>query len=107
MNHIIALPPRILALLAVSVALSACASMDGLMPSTPQRDAVSLRAEQSLAGITLSEAAWPASDWWHALGDPQLDALVDEALVGNPGLDAADARTRLALAQVDTADAAR
>jgi NodT family efflux transporter outer membrane factor (OMF) lipoprotein len=27
--------------------------------------------------------------WWHALGDPQLDALVEDALKGNPGLDIA------------------
>lgn len=34
----------------------------------------------------------PAIDpvtWWHALGDSQLDALVDRALAGNPGLEIA------------------
>ena len=38
------------------------------------------------------KAAKPAIDpatWWHALGDPQLDALVDRALAGNPGLEIA------------------
>ena len=93
--------------MSVSVALSACASMQGVLPSTLQREPATLQAEQTLADVKLSAAAWPATDWWHALGDPQLDALIDEALAGNPGLEAADARARLALAQADAADAAR
>ena len=50
---------------------------------------------------------FPAQDWWTALGDPQLDALIDEALAGTPSLDAADARMRQAAAQAGLADAAR
>ncbi|MFZ2235539.1 MAG: efflux transporter outer membrane subunit, partial [Dokdonella sp.] len=107
MNQINAMPLRTILLLVASSALSACASMQGLLPSTMQREAVSLHAEQSLADIKLSDAAWPATDWWRALGDPQLDALIDEALRGNPNLEAADARTRLALAQADATDAAQ
>lgn len=98
---------RMIVVLVVSATLNACASMQGLLPSTPQREAVSLLAGQSVADVQLSDAAWPASDWWRALGDPQLDALIDEALRGNPDLEAADARTRLALAQADITDAAQ
>ena len=107
MNLTKAMPSRTVVLILASAALSACASMLGLLPSTQQREPAAMDVEQSLAAVKLSAAAWPATDWWRALGDPQLDALIDEALRGNPGLEAADARTRLALAQADTADAAR
>lgn len=107
MNRIKAKSLRTIILLAASGALGACASMQGLLPSTAQREASALHSEHSLANIKLSDAAWPASDWWRALGDPQLDALIEEALSGNPTLEAVDARTRLALAQADSADAAQ
>jgi outer membrane protein TolC len=34
--------------------------------------------------------------WWQALGDPQLDRIMSDALAGNPGLDLAAARLRQA-----------
>ncbi|HEY3520434.1 MAG TPA: efflux transporter outer membrane subunit, partial [Rhodanobacteraceae bacterium] len=55
----------------------------------------------------LDAAAWPAQEWWKAYHDSQLDALVDEALAGNPGLAIADARAREAFAQAGVVDAAR
>ncbi len=66
-----------------------------------------LATHNTLAGVTLTPAAWPRADWWTGLGGPQLDALMHEALAGNPTLDAADARVRVALAQADAQDAAR
>jgi len=36
----------------------------------------------------------PQGDWWTALGDPQLDGLVGQALEGNPSLAASLARVR-------------
>lgn len=56
--------------------------------------------EQALAGSTvaLSPAAWPATDWWRAFQDPQLDSLVSEALAGSPSLRAAAARLHQASA---------
>ncbi len=107
MNKIMAMRAPTVVLIVTAAALSACASMEGLLPSTKQREAASLHSEQSLANIELSKAAWPAADWWRALGDPQLDGLIEEALRGDPNLEAADARTRLALAQADAADAAQ
>src|SRR5690606_23022101 len=62
---------------------------------------------RSVAGAPLSEAGFPAQDWWRAFGDPQLDALVAEALDGSPSLVAADARLRKARAQAGLAEAAR
>lgn len=44
-------------------------------------------------------------DWWRAFGDPQLDALVDRALVNNPDLGVAAARVREARAQERAASA--
>ena len=64
-----------------------------------------LRRSARLTGATVSKAAWPATDWWKAFGDPQLDALIDEALSGSPTLEVAEARTRKALAAADTAKA--
>jgi NodT family efflux transporter outer membrane factor (OMF) lipoprotein len=92
---------------ALTLALAGCASSGGLHPDGTALDAASLKAGHSLAGLPLSPAAWPASDWWSALGDPQLDALISEALHNNPGLAVADARARGAQAQVGIANAAR
>ncbi|CAM0997158.1 NodT family efflux transporter outer membrane lipoprotein [Rhodanobacter sp. Root179] len=92
---------------ALTLALAGCASSGGLQPDGTPIDAASLKAERSLARLDLTPAAWPAQDWWHALGDSQLDALIDEALHDNPGLGVADARARAAQAEAGRADAAR
>lgn len=60
---------------------------------------------------------WPQEDlgdfesasgpWWHRFNDPQLSALIAEALAANPTLDAAAARLEAALAQARIAGADR
>ena len=75
---------------ALTLALAGCASSGGLHPDGTPIDPATLKAERSLAH--LSAAAWPSTDWWSGLGDPQLDALIAEALQDNPGLGVADAR---------------
>ncbi len=107
----------LVALLACLAALASllaggCASTHGLAPEgrmhdADQRDADRLASTRSLGDAKTSDAAFPRLDWWQALGDPQLDALIKEALAGNPSLDAADARARQAIAQAGLADAAR
>ena len=92
---------------ALTLALAGCAGSGGLHPDGTPTDPASLKAERSLAGFKLSPAAWPSTDWWVGLGDPQLDALITEALQDNPGLGVADARARAAQAEVGIADAAR
>ena len=62
---------------------------------------------RSRASAAFSKADFPRDDWWNALGDPQLDALIDEALRGTPTLAAADARLRSAIAQAGLADSLR
>ncbi|MBJ9592011.1 efflux transporter outer membrane subunit [Burkholderia seminalis] len=99
---------RVLSRTAVAVALAllgACASRDGLAPAGTLRGADTLAASRSLAHAPIAD--WPAADWWLALHDAQLDALIDEALAGNPDLATADARAREAQALVIEAQAAR
>lgn len=91
--------------LAAALSLAGCATPAGLVPAGTPLEGDRLQAGASLAGAPA--ATFPRHDWWTALGDPQLDALVAEALAGNPGLAAADARARLAQAQAGLADAAR
>lgn len=50
--------------------------------------------------------AWPVQRWWTAYGDPQLDALVDEALAGSPSVAMAQARIRQARGAAEVAGAA-
>ncbi|MGB3499778.1 MAG: multidrug RND transporter, partial [Rhodanobacter lindaniclasticus] len=75
---------------ALTLALAACASSGGLHPNGVPIDPASLKAAHHLGAN--DTAAWPDSDWWTALGDPQLDQLIREALADNPGLAVADAR---------------
>ncbi|WP_079453088.1 efflux transporter outer membrane subunit [Pseudomonas aeruginosa] len=42
------------------------------------------------------EAGWPQAQWWKVYADPQLDAWIEKALDGNPGLAVAHARVRQA-----------
>jgi outer membrane protein, multidrug efflux system len=49
---------------------------------------------------------WPAADWWHGFGSPQLDQFIGEAQTRNDDLAAAIARVTQADAQVRIAGAA-
>ncbi|KVU76787.1 RND transporter [Burkholderia ubonensis] len=88
--------------LAASLALSGCAP-SGFLPSlslrAPADDALARTAGPGAAG------AWPAPDWVAQLQDPQLDQLVAEALQQNPDLQVAQARLRIAQAQLQQFDA--
>jgi len=94
-----------------AVLLSAgCASMGEPGTRAVPTDASTLAASQSLGGgssAAISPAAWPARDWWAALGDAQLDRLVEEALAGSPNLRIAKARFDQAMASATSLDAAR
>ncbi len=72
------------------------------------------RARPDVAPISppaLGLAAAPAPDvdaaWWSGLGDPQLDRIMQDALSGSPGLDAALARLREARSFVALQQSAR
>ena len=91
----------------LTLALAGCATSGGLHPNGTLTDPSSLKADRSLAHVEVSDAAWPKEDWWSGLGDPQLSALIAEALRDNPSLAEADARARQAQAAAGATDAAR
>lgn len=93
--------------LAFGLILTGCASTGGFAPEGRSFDADTLSTSRSFGAAAVSDAAFPKQDWWTVFGDPQLDALIDEALAGTPSLDAVDARLRGAIALAGLADAAR
>jgi len=48
--------------------------------------------------FTDTTGTWPTDQWWKAYGDPQLDALIDEAIAGSPDLRITEARLKQAQA---------
>src|SRR5438132_1537945 len=92
--------------LALAATLAGCVERGG-WKSAPRLEPQALSASQALAGAKVDAAAWPAEGWWRGLGDPQLDALVDEALAGSPSLEVAQARLRAAQGDAIAAGAAR
>ena len=85
------------------VALAGCADMAGIGSEAKLRDASSL----GIAADT-NAAVVPSVDsqWWRAFGDAQLDALIDQAVAGNPNLQVARARLARAQASADIAGSA-
>lgn len=81
------------ALLLAGVSAAACASVPDLGPAPQPKEAAAYAARESFAAPA---AEWPADRWWDAYGDPQLGALIDEALADSPDLAQAEARVRRA-----------
>jgi NodT family efflux transporter outer membrane factor (OMF) lipoprotein len=84
---------------AVALLLGACASPGDIGPTRSLAAPVS--ADSS------SATPWPDAHWWSGYGDPVLDRLVEQALAGQPGLRAAQARLQQAQAAVDANRAAQ
>jgi len=91
---------QVFALLGISAALTACASLPGPAPSPEIRPQSAFAGTQSFAAPA---ADWPAAGWWKVYGDAQLDALIAEGLAGSPSVAVADARMRRARASQDNA----
>lgn len=91
---------RVLAAAGVSLAVLVSACAPNLGPasklSQPQ-DYATARSFEAPA------ADWPSDDWWTVYGDPQLSALIQDALKGSPDLREAQARVRAAEAQAEEA----
>jgi NodT family efflux transporter outer membrane factor (OMF) lipoprotein len=104
MNHnsLTAAPGRIL-LTALVLATTGCAGIPSLGPLASLKDVHSFTTTQSFAA---EATRWPDERWWTRLNDPQLDALIDEALQDSPDLAAAAARFRNAAAIGQVAGAA-
>ena len=97
------LPIRYLGAGLAPLLLAACA-VPPPMAGTP-----GLRSPESLATASLdgpADAHWPDVDWWRALGDAQLTALIEEGLAASPTLAEAEARLRQADGLVRGAGAA-
>lgn len=94
--------PVVAAALAV-VALAGCADMAGIGSHATLRDASTLGIAADPARATVPSLD---SQWWQAFGDSQLNALVDQAVAGNPNLQVARARLVRAQASADIAGAA-
>jgi len=93
-------------LIAVAAAVSGvvCACAPALGPMATLKPATAYEASKSFQAPA---ADWPRDSWWKTYADPQLDALIDEALSNSPDLKAAQARVRLAQAQLETTGAAQ
>ncbi|HEY7638126.1 MAG TPA: efflux transporter outer membrane subunit [Steroidobacteraceae bacterium] len=98
------LAARGLLTLAVAAALSACAALPQSSSRPQPLSAADYASSQSLAAPV---GAWPVETWWESYGDPQLNALIAEALAGSPDIAVAQARLRRAQAGAQIADAAR
>nr|WP_207233715.1 efflux transporter outer membrane subunit [Salinicola tamaricis] len=85
--------------------LAGCANYAGISPQATLTPVSRLSAQQVLGETPISPAAWPERAWWRALGDPELNALIDEALADSPDVDAARARLRSANAAIASARA--
>ncbi len=93
-----------LALLALGASLLAGCGIPHVQPQLSAMKAADVGLDPA---NTVASAQVPlAGDWWHALGDPQLDRIMDDALAGNPTLEKALARLRLMQAGVDIQRAA-
>ena len=89
---------RAAALIAAAALLSACVDTPSTTPSE-----VALKSEA--LGLSAAPAPTVPDRWWTAFNDPQLDALVDQALKGSPTLAAALARVREAQSELSSARA--
>jgi len=79
---------------------AACADPGGIATTAHAVDPATLETAKTLAAAPVA-ALEPA--WWKRYGDPQLDALVDEAIAGNPSIGVV--RARVEQAQAATASA--
>lgn len=79
----------------LTLGLAGCADMKGISPQAKITDSNTLATGAAINSANL-DANWPKAAWWQAYGDPQLNALVQQAISGNPTLKIARARVELA-----------
>jgi len=93
-----------LTLLSVACLTVACAQLPESHPRPQLKALEALSSVQSM--LQGPQADWPAEAWWTAYGDPQLNALIDEALQTAPDLQVANARLQRAEAFTQLAGSA-
>ena len=89
--------------LVLALALGGCAALPALDQIGSMKPIADYQTTASFSGPTDD---WPSERWWQTYGDPQLNALVDEALRDSPDMAAAAARLRRAAAFITISDAA-
>ena len=92
------------ALCACAVLLAACANYKGIGSDAHLDTPGDFATATSLPG---QGGKWPEQKWAGAIGGQALQDLVDEALAGNPNLQAAQARVNAARAMAEGAGAAK
>jgi len=83
--------------------LAGCASVPRIAPGPSLLAPATLEAGRTLAAPAVE---WPSDEWWRRYGDPQLDALIAEAIRNAPPLEVAAARVRRAEAVTEQTRAA-
>ncbi|WP_176598107.1 MULTISPECIES: efflux transporter outer membrane subunit [Sphingobium] len=77
--------------------LAGCANIPHIDPEVA-------RVNPAAIGLDAAATANISGNWWTAFGDDQLDRLIAMGLAGNPDLDSALSRVRIAQAQVEAAN---
>ena len=95
---------RMSACATLALMLAACAS-EKPAPRTVMQAPAALADGQTLVA-TRTAPEWPGAAWWQRFGDPQLNHLVSQALIGSPSLAQAEARVDDALAAAGASVAA-
>ena len=80
---------------AAALALAGCANTGGIVPTSTPIDAAAVDPGAALRA-TQQDAGWPQQAWWKRMGDPTLDALVEQSVAGNPDMHIALARSMVA-----------
>lgn len=75
---------------AAMLTLAGCAPFSDIGERAQPKAITSYQSSTSLAGS--STVMWPQDHWWDVYADPQLNALIAEALQGAPSLAVAQAR---------------
>lgn len=91
--------------LAIGSIIAGCASTHGIAPQDQALNPARIASGTAIAAAA-HDADWPSDQWWRALGDAQLDHLIDTALADSPSLAIAQARVRLAAAMAGVSAAA-
>ncbi|HZZ12992.1 MAG TPA: efflux transporter outer membrane subunit [Paraburkholderia sp.] len=93
------------AVLTILLTIAGCASTGGIAPQSSGIAPASLDVGNAIRAAN-TDAQWPATDWWRAYNDPQLNEWIAAAQAGNPSFAMAQARVRAALSMAGVARAA-
>jgi NodT family efflux transporter outer membrane factor (OMF) lipoprotein len=83
--------------------LAGCA---GLPPAEQLPRVKPVTAYETAQSFSAPAGSWVSAAWWNTYGDPQLDALIEEALAGSPSLAIAAARLNRAQAAAQVSGSA-